>query len=102
VLELLAVLLLSVRPLALSVVVRIERLRDLVGILYGMQEVDQLALCVLPEEAAIARRTVGHAHIVRGGKVLLGAHNPRLVLERAEDAPAVRSLVDMALDLHRP
>ncbi len=29
-------------------------------------------------------------------------HDPRLVLERAVDAPAPRALVDVALDLHRP
>ncbi len=29
-------------------------------------------------------------------------HDPRLVLERTVDAPAVRALVDRALDLHRP
>jgi hypothetical protein len=30
------------------------------------------------------------------------AHDPCLVLKRAEDAPAPRALVDVALDLHRP
>lgn len=73
--EFLTVLVLPPRMLALGVVLRIERLSDLANVFYGIEEVDQLALRVLLQEAPMARRTVGDANILRLGEVLLGACN---------------------------
>ena len=59
--ELLAVLMLPLRALALGLAVRIGRLGDLANVFCRMEKIDQLAICVLLEETPIARRAVGYS-----------------------------------------
>ena len=61
VLEMFAVLMRTLRALALGLAFRKRRLREFANAFCALGKVDQLAIRVLPEEMPIARRTVGDA-----------------------------------------